>query len=153
MEKTPNKSVSSTIEIIKTKKIGYNNHITISSNQLNEVFHYSRDFITLKDYKLLSIKLNIPFTGNNTSDSRSRILLYLDNEPICDGSIYNTNSWELKPLHLEGIGFNVKAGNHHLKLKCCVNKGILYIPHFDSVSIENTIEPKLFGNLVIIGQN
>ena len=79
--------------------------------------------------------------------------MYLDNEPICDGSIFNTSSWELKPLNLEGFGFNVKTGNHQLRLKCCVDKGNLNIPHFYETLIENTIEPKLFGNLIIIGQN
>ena len=55
-----NKSVSLTIDIIKKEKIGYDNHIIVSSKELTEVFHYSRDFMTLKDYKLLTIKLNIP---------------------------------------------------------------------------------------------
>ena len=153
MEQSHKKPVSSEIDIIKNEKLGYNSSIIVSSKELNEVFYYSRDFKTLKDYKLLSIKLNIPFTGNDTTDSRSRILLYLDNEPICDGSIYNSQPWEFKPLNLEGFGFNVKNGNHNLQLKCCVDKGNLHIPHFKEGFIESTIEPKLFGNLIIIGQN
>lgn len=153
MEQSHKKPVSSEIDIIKNEKLGYNSSITLSSKQFNEVFYYSRDFKTLKDYKLLSIKLNIPFTGNDTTDSRSRILLYLDNEPICDGSIYNSQPWEFKPLNLEGFGFNVKNGNHKLQLKCCVNMGNLNIPHYNELEIEGTIEPKLFGNLIIIGQN
>ena len=153
MEQSHKKLVSSEIDIIKNEKLGYNSSIIVSSKELNEVFYYSRDFKTLKDYKLLSIKLNIPFTGNNTAGSRSRILLYLDNEPICDGSIYNQSPWEIKPLNLEGFGFNVKNGNHKLQLKCCVNMGNLNIPHYNELEIEGTIEPKLFGNLIIIGQN
>ena len=58
MEKHLTKPVSSEIDIIKNEKIGYNSSITTSSKQLTEVFYYSRDFTTLKDYKLLSIKLN-----------------------------------------------------------------------------------------------
>ena len=70
MEQSHKKPVSSEIDIIKNEKLGYNSSITLSSKQFNEVFYYSRDFKTLKDYKLLSIKLNIPFTGNDTTDSR-----------------------------------------------------------------------------------
>ena len=76
MEQSHKKLVSSEIDIIKNEKLGYNSSIIVSSKELNEVFYYSRDFKTLKDYKLLSIKLNIPFTGNDTAGSRSRILLY-----------------------------------------------------------------------------
>lgn len=146
----PPNSISS-FDIIKNEKIGYNCGITVTSSNLTEIYHYSREFITHIDYKLLSIKLNIPYTGNN-GNNRSRIILYLDNEAICDGSIYNSN-WELRPFQLEGICVNVKAGNHKLKLMCCVDAGKLYIPAFGIDCIENTIKPEIFGKLIIIGQN
>jgi len=145
--------VSSSLDIIRNEKIGYNNHIKIDSKELTEVYHYSREFVTIFDYKLLTLKLSIPFTGNDIADARSRVILYLDDEELCDGSMYNTYSWELKPLHLEGIGVNIKAGKHKLKLKCCVDKGALYIPHFLTSGIENTVKPSIFAKLIIIGQN
>ena len=144
---------NSSLNIIKNEKIGYNNSIEISSKELTEVYHYSREFMTFSDYKLLTIKLSIPFTGNGNRSARSRVILYLDDEELCDGSMYNTYEWELKPIHLEGIGINVKEGKHKLMLKCCVDSGTLYIPHYNEKLIENTVKPSVFGRLIIIGQN
>ena len=154
MEKTaPTSRPISSIDIIKNEKIGYNQSITISNSQLTEVFHYSREFITQIDYKLLSVKLNIPFTGNDSAGKRSRVILYVDDEPICDGSMHNQVNWELKPLQLEGICLNVKAGYHKIKLMCCVDGGNLNIPHYNSSCIENTVKPEIFGKIIILGQN
>jgi len=150
---TPPPISSSLNELIKYEKIGYNCSITVTSNQLTEVFHYSREFITKKDYNILIVKLSIPFTGNNTQGKRSRILLYLDDEIICDGTMYNEVHWELKPLFLEGIGINVKSANHKLKLMCCVDGGELNIPHYNPGCIEHTIKPEISGRLIILGFN
>ena len=139
-------------DIIKNEKIGYNNGIGVSSTQLIEVFHYSREFVTHVDYKLLTVKLNIPYTGHDTAGKRSRIILYLDDEAICDGSMFNTN-WELRPLQLEGICLNVKAGNHKIKLMACIEGGNLYIPALGLDCVEKTIKPEIFGRMIIIGQN
>ena len=76
MESNCGPKVSSSLGIIKNEKIGYNEHITIDSKELTEVYHYSREFVTFFDYKLLTIKLSIPFTGNNTGNARSRVILY-----------------------------------------------------------------------------
>ena len=143
----------SSVHIIKNERIHYNNSITINSLNLTEVYHYSREFKTFNEFKMLTVILDIPFTGNNVAISRSRILLYLDDELLCDGTIFNQNQWELKPLHLEGIAVDIKPGNHKVKLMCCVDKGILNIPHFNEINIEKTIKPELSGKFVIIGQN
>ena len=154
MEAAPNlPKPGSSFDIIKNKKIGYNNSIEVTSPQLKEIFHYSREFITHVDYKLLSVKLNIPYSGIDNKEKRSRLILYLDDEAICDGSMYNT-SWELRPFQLEGICVNVKAGNHKVKLMGCVEQGAnLYIPALGLDCVENTIKPEIFGKLIIIGQN
>lgn len=135
------------------KELIFYNSITITSPKLTEVYHYSREFKTLHEFKMLTVILNIPFTGNNTASSRSRILLYFDDELLCDGTIFNSNSWELKPLHLEGIAVDVKPGNHKVKLICCVDQGELNIPHYNVNGIEHRIKPEISGKLVIIGQN
>ena len=154
MEKErPNLSHNSSIHIIKNERINYNNSVKISSTQLTEVFYYSREFKTFHDIKVLTVKLDIPFTGNEAVGTRSRILLYLDDHLLCDGTMYNQVNWELKPLHLEGTVVDIKPGNHKIKLMCCVNGGILHIPHVDPQSIENTIKPPISGNLLIIAQN
>ena len=75
---------------------------------LTEVFCYSREFQTFHDIKVLTVKLDIPFTGNEAVGTRSRILLYLDDHLLCDGTMYNQVNWELKPLHLEGTVVDIK---------------------------------------------
>ena len=67
--------------------------------------------------------------------------------------MYNQVNWELKPLFLEGIGMNIKSGNHKIKLMCCVDGGELYIPHYNSGYIEHTIKPEISGKLIILGFN
>ena len=147
------KSINS-FDIIKNEKINYNCRITVKSHILTEVYHYSREFETYIDYKILTVKLNIPYTGGDKKFQRSRILLYLDDEPICDGSIFcGTHDMDLRPIYLEGISQNVKAGKHKIKLMCSVDDGTLHIPAFDIKYIENTIKPEIFGTMIIIGQN
>ena len=99
MEKTPDNGETN-FDILINEKIGYNGYIKIDSKDLEEVHHYSRTFITNRNYKMLSVRLSIPLTGNSgNKGARSRILLYLDDEVICDGSIHNGVSWELRPIN------------------------------------------------------
>ena len=80
-------------QIIKNETINYNHAILVQSKELSEVYHYSRSFITDIDYKLITVKLNIPLVGIDQKKNYSRILLYLDNEMICDGSIWSHVEW------------------------------------------------------------
>ena len=81
----------SNFDIILNEKIRYTNSITVTSRDFIEIPHYTREIVTDKDYKLLMIKLNIPFTANQDRDSRSRILLYLDNEMLGDFTMHNSD--------------------------------------------------------------
>ena len=151
MEKTPNNRETN-FDILINEKIGYNDYIKIDSKDLEEVHHYSRTFITKRNYKMCSVRLSIPLTGNSGNvGARSRILLYLDDEVICDGSIHNGVSWELRPINLIGEIFDLKAWEHKIKLLCCVNDGILYIPCYNRQCIEHTLSPKLTGKLIVLG--
>ena len=62
----------SSFDIIKNEKIGYNSEIGVTSTELIEVYHYSREFITHIDYKLLKVKLNIPYTGLDSKEKRPK---------------------------------------------------------------------------------
>ena len=141
------------LEIIKNETIKYNSAILVKTKELSEVYHYSRSFTTDIDYKLITVKLNIPLVGINEKKNYSRILLYLDNDMICDGSIWSHVEWELKPIYLEGIGVNIKKGDHSVKLMCSVTGEKLNIPYFDTSCALNTIKPPLSSKLIIIGQN
>jgi len=145
---------NSSFDILLNQTIKYNDSINIVSKTLVEVYHYTRSFTTTQNYKMCTVRLNIPFTGNDGGLSiRSRILLYLDEELICDGSIHNGTSYELKPLQLIGELFDLKSGKHIIKLKCCVSGNTLHIPHYNPEKIENTIKPELTGKIVVIGFN
>ena len=134
--------------------IKYNDSIKIDSKSLIEVYHYTRIFNTNKKYKMCTVRLSIPFTGNNGgSGVRSRILLYLDEELICDGSMHNGIQWELKPLQLYGEVFELKPGEHIVRLKCCVSDNELYIPHYNLKGVEFTIKPEISGKMVVLGFN
>ena len=66
--------------------------ITIQDKSLTEVSFYTRDFTTEESFKLVNIKINIPFVGNNEGNrdgalTRNRILTYIDDELACDSSI------------------------------------------------------------------
>ena len=145
--------IKNNLEIIKNETIKYNSAIIVRTKELSEVYHYSRSFYIENDYKLITVKLNIPLVGIDRSKNYSRILLYLDNEMICDGSIWSHVEWELKPINLEGIGANIKKGEHSIKLMCSVTEGALNIPYYDINSALYTIKPELSSKLIIIGQN
>ena len=145
---------SSSFDKLLCQTIKYNDSIKISSKTLTEVYHYTRNFNTSKNYKMCTVRLSIPFTGNSGEiGARSRILLYLDEELICDGSIHNGTKWELRPLQLYGETFDLKHGEHTVKLMCCVSGNELFIPHYNLEAIEYTIKPEISGKMVVLGFN
>ena len=149
-----NVNVNSTFDKLLCQTIKYNNSISIKSTTLEEVYYYTRTFNTTKLYKMCSVRLSIPFTGNTGGiGTRSRILFYLDDELICDGSIHNGVSYELKPLQLFGETFDLKPGEHIVKLMCSSGGGELFIPLYDKRCSEHTIKPEMSGKIVVLGFN
>ena len=143
---------SPSLEIIKNEKINFNEDITIVSKKWEEIYYYTREFETKANFKLVTINLNIPFTGTTTKWGRARILLYLDEEVIGDSSIHGCNSGTcLRPLNIMGTKINLNHGKHKMKLMALTDS-TLWIPHYCPPGIEGT-EPKLAAYLTIIGQN
>jgi len=131
---------------------------TIREDQLHftsggfvDISHYTRKILVPTFMQYCSVKLHIPFSGNDTADSRSRIILYFDNEPIADESVYGPTHWVLVPMHIEGIQMNVEQGTHIIRLSACVNKGTLNIPHYNTGADEVTKQPSIFGTYTVIG--
>ena len=146
--------ISPNFDIIKDEKIGFNDTIKIKSSQLTEVYHYSREFDTNIDYKLCTVQLNIPFSSLMYGCCCARILLYLDDDMICDGSFAIQKDWFLHPLNLFGHKTNLKKGHHKMKLMAAVNNNSeLHIPHINFEGPEYTVKPTISGNLLIIGNN
>ena len=141
------------LDILKEEKITYSSHVTFNSHTLEEIPFYTREFTTTKNYKLCTVDLSIPMTGNDSGGKRARILLYLDDEMIFDASCYDPTSYVLKSLLISAKKINLLTGFHKIKLMGCVDGGTFYIPHYCTKSIENTISPHLSGRLCIIGQN
>ena len=141
----------SSIDVIKSEKIGYNKSVIVNSRQLSEVFYYSREFDTNIIYKLCTVQLNIPYTGIRGNNTIARILLYLDNDMIYDATIYTKESYILRPLNLSGHKCNLQPGHHTLKLFACTSKDELHIPHLSKLGPEFLIQPPISGSYLIIG--
>ena len=140
------------LDILKEEKISYSSSVTFNYKTLEEIQFYTREFTTIKDYKLCTVDLNIPMTGKDTG-GRTRLLLYLDDEMIFDASSYDPTECCFKPLIISAKKINLLAGFHRLKLMGCVDSGNFNIPHFNIGTIEETINPRISGRLCIIGQN
>ena len=141
------------LDILKEEKFTYSSNVTFNSQTLVEIPFYTREFTTMKNYKLCTVDLSIPMTGNESAGKRARILLYLDDEMIFDATCYDTTNWNLKCLLISAKKINLLAGHHKIKLMGCVDGGTFYIPHYNTGCIENTISPSISGRLHVIGQN
>lgn len=141
------------LDILNEEKFTYSCSVTFNSQTLEEISFYTREFTTTKNYKLCTVDLSIPMTGNDTANKRARILLYLDDEIIFDATCHDPSNWNLKSLVISAKKLNLLTGHHKIKLMGCVDGGTFHIPHFNVYGIENAISPKISGRLHIIGQN
>ena len=53
--------INSNFEILLSQKLTFNCSISIDEKTLTEVSFYTRDFTTKESFKLVNIKINIPF--------------------------------------------------------------------------------------------
>jgi len=125
--------------------------VTLNQKALTNISLYSRKVKTFTDYMLINVKINIPLTGNNSAKQYSRILTYFDNQVIYDSTIYNTDTWELKPLTIDAYVKNVKKGEHTITIKAAVSGGTLHIPLFQVKTICETIKPRLHYSYFVAG--
>jgi len=144
-------SVSSSVDVLHKEKIQYDKSITTNSKELKTIDFYTRTFQTNKDYKIINIKINIPYTSNDVDYGKSKVILFFDNEPICDLTMFDRVQYSLKPITIDAIVVEPPMGSHKMELKACVQNGTLNIPHYNPGFIEHTINPKLFGSIHILG--
>ena len=146
--------INSNFEILLSQKLTFNCSISIDEKTLTEVSFYTRDFTTKESFKLVNIKINIPFVWNkegnkNGANSRNRILTYIDDELACDSSITSYTELNLQILNIDGFITDLKPGKHTLRIKACVNFGTLYIPFLNKNYVEYTITPPLSCGMLI----
>ena len=150
---------TNTMKLIHFEKIDFDKPVEIASKELELVPWCQKTFYTDKLISLCTVNINIPYVGNlskNSSDnswSSTKIVLFLDDEPIYTGQFNSHSVNPLRPLFISADKPYLKAGQHHLSLKACVaNDGMkLGIPFVDTYNIEYTIEPKNFATIKIIG--
>ena len=114
----------------------------------------SKNFQTDKDISLCTISINIPYVGNLYSNEwmSSKIVLFLDDEPIYIGQFNSHTTNNFRPLFITADKPYLKSGLHKMVLKACVTgHGNLNIPHVNPQNIEQTIEPKNFATIKIFG--
>ncbi len=145
--------MSTTMKIIHFERINFDNSVEIKSTYLQEVPWCQKKFYTDKELSLCTVNINIPYVGNihDQDWTQSKIVLYLDEEPIYTGMINSHTMNRLSPLFISGDKTYLKPGNHTISLKACVIKGgNLNIPHFNRDCLE-LIEPKIFASIKILG--
>lgn len=130
--------------------ICYTAHVTVTSGTLVEVPIYTKNIHFQQKFKQLDVKLHIPFTGKEQA-GRSRIILFFDEKPVSDSSMYHATAWPMVPLTLEATICDVYPGSHKLSVQACVSDGTLYIPHFNTGAQEATIKPSIFGTYMVYG--
>ena len=149
--------ISNTMKLIHFEKINFDKSFLINSKVLTIVPWCQKNFYTDKEMALCTININIPYIGNNPNNDNtwnsSKIVLFLDDEPIYTGQFnsHTSNLW--RPLFISADKPYLKSGQHKISLKACVagDGHTLSIPYVDTNNIEYTIEPKNFATIKIIG--
>ena len=138
-------------DVFLDEKITYTASISTASTTLTEVTQYTRTITTVINYPNADFRISIPFTGNQISGRRSRVIVYCDTEAIYDATMYSSGTWDLHPLSIVASKVNLLVGNHVIKILTAVDGGTLYIPHYNPTLIEATISPQMFGRLTYLG--
>jgi len=95
--------------------------------------------------------MNIPFTSNDSDHGRSKVILFVDDEPVCDLTMSDRVSWTLKPITVDAVLLQPPMGSHKMELKTCVENGNLFIPAYNTSYLEHRVDPQLFGSIHIFG--
>ena len=146
--------MSTTMKLIHFERINFDNSVEIKSKDLQEVPWCQKNFYTDKELSLCTVTINIPYVGHIHSQEwmQSKIVLFLDDEPIYTGMINSHTKNRLSPLFISGDKPYLKAGNHKISLKACVSEGgNLNIPHINRGALEFIVEPKIFASIKILG--
>ena len=88
------------VDVILDEKINFTSSVLINSKTLAEIPIYTRTIQVGANYPLCEIAISIPFTANDQAGKRSRIVLFLDTEPIYDGTVYGPSSYNLVPVNI-----------------------------------------------------
>ena len=149
--------ISNTMKLIHFEKINFDKSVLINSKVLTTVPWCQKNFYTDKEMALCTININIPYMGNVSPSKDSwmstKIVLFIDDEPIYTGQFNSHSVYPLRPWFISADKPYLKSGQHKISLKACVAEDghTLSIPYVDTNNIEYTIEPKNFATIKIIG--
>ena len=148
----PNPSAA-IMKLIHFEKIVFDHSVEIKSKQLENIPWCQKDFYTDKELSLCTVNINIPYVGHILDNWKSsKIVLFLDEEPIYTGQINSHCKYPLHPLFISADKPCLKPGQHKISLKACVTEGgHLGIPFLDKYNIEFTDETKNFATIKILG--
>jgi hypothetical protein len=135
---------------INSEIIDFTDSVSTNSLKWSEIPFYTRS-IDINQMDVLEISFHIPFSGNDTGNSRSRIRLTFDDTEVVSSMKYNPQPWELSDLTLSGKVYNIRKGTHTIKLMVAVDRGTFYMPHYNTALIENTLQPPLTGRFSAFG--
>ena len=149
--------ISNTMKLIHFEKINFDKSVLINSKVLTTVPWCQKNFYTDKEMALCTININIPYMGNVSPSKDSwmstKIVLFIDDEPIYTGQFNSHSVYPLRPWFISADKPYLKSGQHKISLKACVARDghTLGIPFVYTSNIEYTIEPKNFATIKIIG--
>ena len=95
--------MSTSMKLIHFEKVDFDNSVEIKSQDLQEVPWCQKNFYTDKELSLCTININIPYVGPLFNEwSSSKIVLFLDDEPIYTGQINSHVKYPIIPLFISG---------------------------------------------------
>ena len=119
--------MSTAMKLIHFERIDFDDSVEIKSNKLQEVPWCQKQLYTDKILSLCTININIPYVGPICEQwNSSKIVLFLDNEPLYTGQINSHSINPLIPLFISCDKPYLKTGLHKLSLKACVTNGGCY---------------------------
>ena len=137
-------------KFILNEALKYTDSITCDSSSWQDIYYYTRTFETTMVYSICQIRLSVPLVGNSDQYSMSRIIMYLDDEELCDGSSFSNYAWVLSPLNLIGVKEFLQIGKHRVRISACVRKpGCLFIPAYGSGHPNAPLTPIIQGRYLI----
>eukprot|EP01121_Diplochlamys_sp_Union-15-3_P022189 TRINITY_DN936_c0_g1_i3.p1 TRINITY_DN936_c0_g1~~TRINITY_DN936_c0_g1_i3.p1 ORF type:complete len:354 (-),score=80.21 TRINITY_DN936_c0_g1_i3:45-1106(-) len=102
-------------------------------------------------FDFVTVTWTIPFCGNDTKGARTRILLKINDDFVCENSHFSVDEWGLQTIIFNATLSDVAPRDWVFQLYAVSDKGNVHLPHFNPACIESTVEPHLFSTFDLVG--